>query len=442
MNSYFSTFLCTGVLYTMMIKKKRITAALLALGLGAVTMFSQFPVSAAEETAQNTDAAAQTADPSVVVTNGIDGWPQASDISSAAAIVMETSTNTVLYSKNADQPLYPASAVKIMTCLVALENSSLDEQITMTATGVSGVTDGGANISSQLDEVFTMEQCLYAIMVASANDIALQVAEHVGGSVDAFVQTMNTRAQELGCTNTVFTNPTGLPDDAQHTTAHDLALIMQAAISNDSFRTISGATSYTIPATNVSGGTRNLTSSFTMTDPASASYYEGCIGGRESTTTASGSVLVTAAQRNGTTLIAVVMNGATGQTANEAISLLDYGFSNFQLLDLNEDDFHILSGGTVMVPSGATADDLTTEDTESDGQILRTYSFGGTQVGTAVVEDSSQESSSDVLENDENMDSAKAYSESRSQIPYFAIGGVGILLLILLLWRMIRIIRS
>ena len=311
MNSNFSIFLYTGVLYTMMIKKKRITAALLALGLGAVTMFSQFPVSAAEETAQNTDAAAQTADPSVVVTNGIDGWPQASDISSAAAIVMETSTNTVLYSKNADQPLYPASAVKIMTCLVALENSSLDEQVTMTATGVSGVTDGGANISSQLDEVFTMEQCLYAIMVASANDIALQVAEHVGGSVDAFVQIMNTRAQELGCTNTVFTNPTGLPDDAQHTTAHDLALIMQAAISNDSFRTISGATSYTIPATNVSGGTRNLTSSFTMTDPASASYYEGCIGGRESTTTASGSVLVTAAQRNGTTLIAVVMNGAS-----------------------------------------------------------------------------------------------------------------------------------
>lgn len=84
-----------------------------------------------------------------------------------------------------------------------------------------------------------MEQCLYAIMLASANDIALQVAEQIGGSVDAFVQKMNDRAQELGCTNTVFTNPTGLPDDNQHTTAHDLALIMQAAISNDSFRTIS-----------------------------------------------------------------------------------------------------------------------------------------------------------------------------------------------------------
>ena len=194
----------------MMIKKKRITAALMALGLGAVTMFSQFPVSAAEETAQNTDAAAQTADPSVVVTNGIDGWPQASDISSAAAIVMETSTNTVLYSKNADQPLYPASAVKIMTCLVALENSSLDEQVTMTATGVSGVTDGGANISSQLDEVFTMEQCLYAIMVASANDIALQVAEHVGGSVDAFYEPYINGEKELREINEEYRSNSGL----------------------------------------------------------------------------------------------------------------------------------------------------------------------------------------------------------------------------------------
>ena len=104
---------------------------------------------------------------------------------------------------------------------------------------------------------------------------------------------------------------------------------------------------------------------------------------------ASGSVLVTAAERNSTTLICVVMNGATGQTANEAITLMDYGFANFQLLDLAEEDFHILSGGTVMVPAGATSDDLTTEDTPSDGQLLRTYSFGGAQVGTAVVEDTS-----------------------------------------------------
>ena len=143
-------------------KKKRITAALLALGLSTVTVLSQLPVLAAEETAAEAQVQA-TADPSVVITNGIDGWPQASDISSTAAIVMETSNNTVLYSKNADQALYPASAVKVMTCLLALENSNLDDQVTMTATGVSGVTDGGANISSQLDEVFTMEQSQQAV---------------------------------------------------------------------------------------------------------------------------------------------------------------------------------------------------------------------------------------------------------------------------------------
>ena len=251
-------------------KKSRITTALLAIGISASMVF-QTPVFATEETA--------VAVSSGVTTNGISGWPQGPEITSASAVIMEDTSDTILYAKDMDTTLSPAGAVKIMTCLLALENSQLDDQVTMTETGVSGVTDGGAHISSQLGEVFTMEQCLYALMLASANDIALQVAEQIGGSVDAFVQKMNDRAKELGCTNTVFTNPTGLPDDNQHTTAHDLALIMQAAIRNDSFRTISGATSYTIPATNVSGGTRNLTSSFTMTDPASASYYEGCIGG-------------------------------------------------------------------------------------------------------------------------------------------------------------------
>lgn len=332
---------------------KRFSAALLALGLGTATLFTQLPVRAAEKTADTAaDTAVQTADPSIVTTNGIQGWPQASDISSTAAIVMETSTNTVLYSKNADQALYPASAVKVMTCLMALENSSLDDQVTMTATGVSGVTDGGANISAQLDEVFTMEQCLYAIMVASANDIALQVAEHISGSVEDFVAAMNTRAQELGCTNTVFTNPTGLPDENQHTTAHDMALIMEAAMANDTFRTIAQTTSYTIPATNVSGGDRVLTNNFTMINSSSDSYYEPCIGGKEGYTEASGSTLVCEASKNNMKLVCVVLNGASGVTDDEAIALLNYGFDNFTPLTLPDDDFNRLSGGTVIVPAG------------------------------------------------------------------------------------------
>ena len=350
-------------------KKRKITSVFLALGLFASLLF-QVPISAEEA-----DQSAAVEASGTISTNSISGWPQASDISSEAAVVMENTTNTILYSKNADEVLFPGSTVKIMTCLLALENTQLTDEVTMTATGVSGVTDGGASISSQVDEVFTVEQCLYAIMVASANDIALQIAEHVGGSVDGFVQQMNTRAQELGCTNTVFTNPTGLPDDNQHTTAHDMALIMQAAIQNESFRTIAAATSYTIPATNKAAA-RNLTSKFTMTDTGSTGFYEGCIGGKEGYTEASGSTLVCAAQRNGMTLISVVLKGASGQTAPDAASILNYGFDQFVTLSLGDSDFSIISGGDVVVPAGTGADRLTTEDSQNGDQIDRTEIVG------------------------------------------------------------------
>ena len=424
-------------------KMKRFSAALLALGLGTATLFTQLPVRAAEETADTAaDTAVQTADPSIVTTNGIQGWPQASDISSTAAIVMETSTNTVLYSKNADQALYPASAVKVMTCLMALENSSLDDQVTMTATGVSGVTDGGANISAQLDEVFTMEQCLYAIMVASANDIALQVAEHISGSVEDFVAAMNTRAQELGCTNTVFTNPTGLPDENQHTTAHDMALIMEAAMANDTFRTIAQTTSYTIPATNVSGGDRVLTNNFTMINSSGDSYYEPCIGGKEGYTEASGSTLVCEASKNNMKLVCVVLNGASGVTDDEAIALLNYGFDNFTLLTLPDDDFNRLSGGTVIVPAGTGADALTTEDSSSDGQITRQYYFGGTPVGTAILEDVEEQTDDAAATGQKNMEAAQNFSVSHTTAPYYIIGAIGAAFLLFFLFLMIRVIKS
>lgn len=422
---------------------KRFSAALLALGLGTATLFTQLPVRAAEETADTAaDTAVQTADPSIVTTNGIQGWPQASDISSTAAIVMETSTNTVLYSKNADQALYPASAVKVMTCLMALENSSLDDQVTMTATGVSGVTDGGANISAQLDEVFTMEQCLYAIMVASANDIALQVAEHISGSVEDFVAAMNTRAQELGCTNTVFTNPTGLPDENQHTTAHDMALIMEAAMANDTFRTIAQTTSYTIPATNVSGGDRVLTNNFTMINSSGDSYYEPCIGGKEGYTEASGSTLVCEASKNNMKLVCVVLNGASGVTDDEAIALLNYGFDNFTPLTLPDDDFNRLSGGTVIVPAGTGADALTTEDSSSDGQITRQYYFGGTPIGTAILEDVEEQTDDAAATGQKNMEAAQNFSVSHTTAPYYIIGAIGAAFLLFLLFLMIRVIKS
>ena len=411
-------------------KIKKLSSCLRALGLSFSLLF-QTPVMAAEETASG------------ITTNNISGWPQGADITSTAAVVIEDSTNTTLYAKNADQVLYPGAAVKVMTTLLALEKTQLTDQVTMTATGVSGVTDGGANISAQLDEVFTIEQCLYAIMLASANDIALQVAEHIGGSVDGFVQMMNSRAAELGCTNTLFTNPTGLPDENQHTTAHDMALIMKAAIDNDSFRTIAATGSYTIPATNVSGGDRVLTNNFSMMNATNAAYYQYCLGGKEGYTEASQSTLVCAAQKDNVTLIAVVLQGASGTTATEAASLLNYGFDNFQMLSLGDNDFNMISGGNVYVPAGATADSLTTQDGEvSDGQYNRQYFFSDTPVGTAVMAATQEQDTTLTDDGQKNMSAAQTYSSNRTDVPYFVIGGVGILLLLLILLRIIKVAKS
>ncbi len=418
-------------------KKPKILSSLLTLGIAA-SLLCQSTVFA-EET--GTDAAVTATESGSVTTNSISGWPQAADISSEAAVVMENTTNTILYSKNADEVLFPGSTVKIMTCLLALENTQLTDEVTMTATGVSGVTDGGASISSQVDEVFTMEQCLYAVMVSSANDIALQIAEHVGGSVENFVQMMNDRAQALGCTNTVFTNPTGLPDDNQHTTAHDMALIMQAAIQSDAFRTIAAATSYTIPATNKASA-RNLTSKFTMTDTESTGFYEGCIGGKEGYTEASGSTLVCAAQRDGMTLISVVLKGASGQTSPDAASILNYGFEQFQILSLGESDFSIISGGDVVLPVGNGEDSLTTDDVQNGDKIQRTYLFNGTAVGSAVLEVAQADDTSIVQKGEQNMQAAKDYSDSHTYVPYYVIAGALFLLLIFFIWRIVKVAKS
>lgn len=413
-------------------KLRRLGSFFAILGL-AGSLLIQTPVLAEEVTDTQTTS---------ISTNTLSGWPQGPEIASTAAVVMEDSTETILYAKNMDQVLYPGATVKVMTTLLALENAQLTDQVTITATGVSGVTDGGANISAQLNEVFTIEQCLYAIMLGSANDVALQVAEHIGGSVDGFVQMMNTRASQLGCSNTVFTNPTGLPDENQHTTAYDMALIMKAAVDNDTFCSIAGTASYTIPATNVSGGERVLTNNFSMLNNTNANYYSSCVGGREGYTEASGSTLVCGAAKGDVSLVAVVLQGTAGTTAAEAVTLLNYGFDNFQMLSLGNNDFNMVSGGDVFVPVGTTADALTTQDGEiQDGQYSRQFLFSGAPVGTAVMAATPEEDTSLYDASTQNLQDAQDAS-THSDLPYFLIGGAGLILLILILLRIIKIAKA
>ena len=420
-------------------------AAILA---GVIAMTSVQICSAAEVTTQTdttSEAGVQSADaataPATISTNEISGWPTGPEITSETGVLMDADSGVLLYSKGGDEIRYPASITKIMTLLLAVENCSMKEDVVFTETGTRDISWDSGNIGMQVGEVMSMKACLCALIIRSANEVAAQIAEHVGGTEQNFIDMMNQRAQEIGCTNTHFANSSGLPDDNQHTTAHDMALIMQAAIQNESFRTIAAATSYTIPATNKAAA-RNLTSKFTMTDTGSTGFYEGCIGGKEGYTEASGSTLVCAAQRNGMTLISVVLKGASGQTAPDAASILNYGFDQFVTLSLGDSDFSIISGGDVVVPAGTGADSLTTEDSQNGDQIDRTYLFNGTSVGSAVLEVVQSDDTASVQEGQQHMQAAKDYSDNHTEIPYFVIAGVFLLLLILLIWRIVKIVKS
>ena len=149
---------------------------------------------------------------------------------------MEEETGAILYEKNVDTSYYPASITKILTALLALENSDLDEVVTFSSDAVFGTELGSSSISRDLDEQMTMEQCLYGMMLESANECAYAIAEHVGGGdVNVFIDMMNEKAQELGCKNTHFSNPNGLPDENHYTSAYDMALIARAAYANSKF---------------------------------------------------------------------------------------------------------------------------------------------------------------------------------------------------------------
>ena len=164
-------------------------------------------------------------------------WPSAVSIEADGGILMEAQTGTVLFAKNEDQPYYPASITKILTALIVLEHCSLDEEVTFSHDDVYNVEAGSSTAGIDEGDVLTVRDCLYALMLASANESANALACHVSGSREAFAELMNQTAESLGCTGSHFANPSGLNDENHYTTAHDMALITRAAIQNpDLFR--------------------------------------------------------------------------------------------------------------------------------------------------------------------------------------------------------------
>lgn len=269
-------------------------------------------------------------------------WPKQSDkIEAGAAILMDVDTGTILYKKNINEQYYPASITKILTTLVAIENSSMDEVVTFSRDAIYKTiyeVDRSSSIWRDIGEKMTMEQCLYAVMLESANECAYAVAEHVGGTVKDFVKMMNDKAKSLGCKSSHFMNPHGLPDEKHYLTAKDMARIAKAAYENETFRLICGTKRYTIPPTNKHAEPTYLVNHHKMLYPkdTAAYLYDYCTGGKTGYTNAAGNTLVTFAQKDGMTLLTVILNGSSPQYWNETRSLLEFGFENFNLCNVSE----------------------------------------------------------------------------------------------------------
>ncbi len=264
-------------------------------------------------------------------------WPRLSEeITAGAAILMDVDTGTILYKKNINTPYYPASITKILTTLIAVENSRMDEKVTFSRDSVYKTE--GSGIWRDVGEVMTMEQCLYAVMLESANECAYAVAEHISGSMPKFVKLMNERAKSIGCTSSKFMNPHGLPDEKHVVTAKDMALIARAAYENETFRSICGTKRYTIPPTNKHRESTYMVNHHKMLYPkdTDAYLYDYCMGGKTGYTNAAGNTLVTYAQKDGMTLLTVILNGSSPQYWNETRALFDFGFENFNLCNVSE----------------------------------------------------------------------------------------------------------
>lgn len=278
------------------------------------------------------------------------------DIRAKAALLVEAETGTILYDKNAHDELSIASTTKIMSALLifeAIERGELrmDQSVTATASALRGLPEDGSTADIVEGETLTVEQLLYCMLVISANETCNILGETVAGSVDAFVERMNQRAQELGCKNTHFANTTGLTQSGHYSCAYDLYLITREAMTFEDFMTIVNTKSYEIPPTNKTEEERVLHSTNALiSNWRLAGYlYSGAQGIKTGSTDAAGQCLVSSAVRGSRTLISVVLgaekvekengSGYIVESFTETARLFDWGFDNFssrQVLDENE----------------------------------------------------------------------------------------------------------
>lgn len=348
-----------------------------------------------------------------IQSNEIPGWPEGPQIGAEAAILMDVNTGTILYEKNIHEELYPASTTKIMTCLLAVENASLDDRVDFSYDAIHSVPADGSKIGMDAGEYLPLEECLYGIMVGSANEVSNAVAEHVSGSIDAFIDLMNEKAQSLGCTNTHFANANGLQDSNHYTSAYDLALIASEFFSNELLCRVGNTPRYHFEPSAGQPDDFYLNNKHKLI--TGEIPYEGIIGGKTGYTDLARETLVTCAERGGMKLVCVVFMEESPAQFTDTVTLFDYGFNNFKTVNIKSEetgyipkdnsffssDKDIFSSQSsflefsksdyAILPVNASLSDTTStvsydEDSENTGHIATiNYSFNGVPVGSGHV---------------------------------------------------------
>lgn len=317
---------------------KAISATLLCVAIIAGGRGGEAPAAAARVVSSVDEAAKSSAEPTPAA--------QTPNVGAKGAILIDASDGKVLYEKSAHRKQAVASTAKILTALVVLKNSRPSDVVTASSRAqlVGDVDALVTQLNLSAGERLTVEQLLYGLLLPSANDAAVALAEHVGGSVGGFAAMMNAEAKELGAKDSNFTNPNGLDDPEQYSSAYDLALFARAAMRKPLFRQIVGTRSHSIPAGGSPGG-RTLQNRNQL-----LGRFPGAIGIKTGQTLASGKSLVAAARRGSEERIAVVL--ASPDPLREAESLLTYGLTGFRRFQMAQES---AKWGEITYGDGTTA---------------------------------------------------------------------------------------
>lgn len=299
-------------------------------------------------------------------------WPNDTGIQAEAGAVMDVDSGTLIFGQNSHVEYPPASITKILTALLVLEHADLTDTVTFSNTAMNSVEpDSGNKLSLVAGDTMTVEDCLYALLLISVNQAANALAEHVAGSIPAFVDMMNAKLEELGCTDSHFENPSGLNGDTQNVSAYDMAKIACAAFSNEKLLEISSTVSRKLGPTSVNPGgvtVRNEHRLVITEDTSSPYYCPEAVAGKTGYLLKAGNTLVTYGEKDGRRVVSVILKGSPRQYFVDGKELLQFGFESFYNVNIAENETRYVSGSEPVDLYGASYDpgDLRIEE----GRVL------------------------------------------------------------------------